>query len=55
MQGRSLEYLDGADRLSQGAFYFPSLGQNKGIYAESSRGKGEGPGGGKARAQVEGD
>lgn len=41
MQGRSLEYLDGANRLSQGAFYFPSLGQNKEIYAKrAAKGRG---------------
>lgn len=57
MQGRSLEYLDGADRLSQAAFYFPSFGQNKGIYAESAaegrggarRRQSQSPGGGRLR------
>lgn len=33
MEGRSLDYQDGEDRLYQGAFYFPSFGQNKGPYA----------------------
>lgn len=46
MQGRSLEYLDGADRLSQGAFYFPSLGKNKEMYAERAA---EGRGGARRR------
>lgn len=47
MAGRSLHYLDGADRLSQGAFYFPSFGLNKRTYA-GNRGKRRGQVGGKS-------